>query len=72
MDKIEKYVDKAHKIFNGTSVFEYEVFDSDRQTARDFLNQTYGNPGDEAIDRYLEVVSKLRRVIVAGDKRKPA
>lgn len=66
MAKIKKYVDQAHKIFNDTSVFEFEVFDSDRQTAIDFLNKTYGNPGDEVIDRYLEVVSKLRRVIEGG------
>lgn len=70
MDKIKKYVDQAHKIFSDTSVFEFEVFDSDRQIAVNFLNQTYNHPGDEAIDRYLGVVSKLQKLIGAAHKRK--
>jgi hypothetical protein len=72
MDKIKKYVDQAHKIFSDTSVFEFEVFDSNRQSAVNFLNQTYNHPEDDLIDRYLEVVSKLQKFMAAAHKRKPA
>ena len=57
---ITKFVNQAHKIFNATSVFE--VIDTDRQSATEFLNKYYRYPGTRKIDQYLKVVAKLKQV----------
>ncbi|TKB25989.1 hypothetical protein FCL47_12960 [Desulfopila sp. IMCC35006] len=57
-DDIEELVDKAHAIFNGTSI--HEVIDLDQQAARAFLMKAYSNPDTTLIDKYLDVVAKLR------------
>ena len=56
-DKISELVEEAHAIFNATTVTE--VMDMrDRQSQEDFLNKNYNNPGDEAINRYLDVAKR--------------
>jgi len=57
-DTISKLIDEANAIFNPTLV--HEVSDLDKQAAKDFLNEVYDTPGAEIIDRYLEVVERLR------------
>ena len=57
-DEISKLVDEAHAIFNTTLV--HEVIDLEKQAAEDLLNEVYDNPVVEIIDRYLEVVKRLR------------
>jgi len=58
-DKIEKLVGEAHAIFDDTSILE--VIDLDEGSARDVLNKFYGRPEGVLIDRYLDVLEKLRR-----------
>jgi hypothetical protein len=59
-DEISELVEEAHAIFNATTVSE--VMDMrDRKSQEDFLNKIYNNPEPEAIDRYLDVVKRLRR-----------
>ncbi len=58
MSKINKLVKKAHRVFNKTSVFE--VIDKDRVTATSFLNKVYNFPDPKSIDRYLEILARLK------------
>ena len=64
-DEISILVEEAHAIFNATTASEVMDMD-DRQSAIDFLNKTYNNPGAEAIDRYLGVVKRLKLVTYGG------
>ena len=41
-NQIDYWVNKAHNIFNKTSIFE--VVDLDNKLAKKFLNEVYGNP----------------------------
>ncbi len=61
-DQIEILVDEAHEIFNKTSIFE--VADLDIGSAKEFLNEAYDNPGPELVERYLDVLEKIRIVTV--------
>lgn len=56
-DPIDYWVNKAHNIFNKTSIFE--VADLDNELAKEFLNEVYGNPKTELIDQYLEIVNRI-------------
>lgn len=63
-DIIEILVNEAHDIFNKTSIFE--VVDLDNGPARDFLNETYGNPEAGLVERYLGVIEKLEKLQYEG------
>lgn len=56
--QIEFLVNEAHNIFNKTSIFE--VVDLNKELAKEFLDEAYGNPNGELIDRYLDLVKKLK------------
>lgn len=56
--KIKKLVNKAHKIFNKTLVFE--VVDMDNDAATGFLSEAYDYPEPEKIEQYLKITAKLR------------
>jgi hypothetical protein len=58
IEQIEILVNEAHRIFNKTSVFD--VIDLEKNSARDFLNDAYNNPAPELLNRYLDVIEKLR------------
>ncbi len=60
IDKICDLVEAAHSIFPGNSVFK--VIDLDKSTAIAFLNDAYDNPKTEIIERYLEVIERLKWV----------
>ncbi len=61
MAPIKKLVSEAHQIFDQTSVFE--VIDRDRSSAVAFLNEAYKFPHPESINRYLEVLSRLKLLV---------
>ncbi|KJS02672.1 MAG: hypothetical protein VR65_04335 [Desulfobulbaceae bacterium BRH_c16a] len=63
-DIIDILVNEAHEIFNKTSI--YEVIDLNNGSARDFLNETYGNPEAELVERYLGVIEKLEKLQYEG------
>jgi len=61
MSKIKKLVKKAHRVFSKTSVFE--VIDKDRVAATSFLNEVYKYPDPNSIDRYLEILARLKPIV---------
>lgn len=62
-DEIDMLVNEAHAIFGATSV--YEVIDSEsKEEAIEFLNEVYGNPGSDIIDRYLDVTDRLMKAVI--------
>ena len=64
-DEISELVEEAHAIFNATTVSE--VMDMrDRQSQEDFLNKVYCCPEFEKINRYLDVVRRLRCATYGG------
>jgi len=64
MTTIEKLVNEAHNVFSKTSVFE--VIDQDKTTAISFLNSVYNFPDPKLIDRYLEILARLRPLVGNG------
>ncbi len=60
LDKICDLVEEAHEIFSATSVIE--VINLDKPSAQEVLNKAYGNPGTENIDRYIDVIERLKKV----------
>ncbi len=60
LDKICDLVEEAHEIFSATSVSE--VLNLDKPAARKVLNKMYNNHETENIDRYLNVIERLKTV----------
>jgi hypothetical protein len=66
MDQIDFLIDRAHRLFDKTSVFE--VIDlSTRQEAVKVLREFYGQVDDEKVDRYLEILDRLRKELSSID-----
>lgn len=60
--KVDLLIDNAHNIFNATSI--YDVIDLDnRQEAETFLIKRYNNPDKISINRYLDIVEKIRNFL---------
>ncbi len=53
-------VEEAHTILDASSIST--VMHLEKNAAKKLLQETYGNPQSETIDRYLEVVAKLKEV----------
>ena len=60
IDKICDIVEEAHEIFSTTSIMD--VIDLDKSAAQKMLIQQYGNSGKENIDRFLELIDRLKSV----------
>ncbi len=60
IEKICDLVEEAHEIFSATSVIE--VINLDKPSAKEVLNKAYGNPGTENVDRYIDVIERLKKV----------
>jgi abortive infection bacteriophage resistance protein len=59
-DGIEELVEEAHSYFSEISV--HEVIDINRDAATKYMNDYYGYHHSENIDKYLDVVNKLRQI----------
>ena len=59
-DLIEVLVDRAHQIFNETSIFE--VMDLNQKAARAKLFELYDAANDRAVDKYLGIFDQLREI----------
>lgn len=57
-DPVKKLVEKAHKIFNKTSI--YEVMDLERDDAIQALTEYYGPCDTEKLNKYFAILDQLR------------
>jgi hypothetical protein len=60
IDIICDIVEEAHDIFNTTSIMD--VIGLDKITAQDKLFKMHGHSGKENIDRFLELIDRLKSV----------
>ncbi len=60
IERICDLVEEAHELFNTTSIFD--VIDLDKSSAKEVLNETYRNPRVKKIERYLDVIERLKQV----------
>lgn len=62
MDQIESLVDRAHRLFGETSVFEVIDLPSRKEAIRTIV-KFFGPVDVEKVDRYLDILDRLRREI---------